>query len=307
MTEMTRSDLFNHRLVLDIEADRTIENVEVNLSISPGESRAKLFLPRIPARLSANHHVWNELLDRIPPSVITSACDLTLKIDIANITSEEWRLEPKLQSVWWDKQSSGLPQAMHDRGIIETVHQCVVSGKQITTPQEGYPFISYSLDDQGNELIFDSRVSVMGDAQLQLQLDRPRRILRQMIDVGECPGLLSIATRYLALASATSSSLAAEFNRVRAVQILREWIVSSLCGSNWASAQKQGMELESINPIALWWQVQQKYPDLIQPKPDQPRLLPLTLPQLLIPEFAERLPNGGWDGQSADISDDDAM
>ena len=307
MTEMTRSDLFNHRLVLDIEADRTIENVEVNLSISPGESRAKLYLPRIPARLSANHHVWNELLDRIPPSVITSACDLTLKIDIANITSEEWRLEPKLQSVWWDKQSSGLPQAMHDRGIIETVHQCVVSGKQITTPQEGYPFISYSLDDQGNELIFDSRVSVMGDAQLQLQLDRPRRILRQMIDVGECPGLLSIATRYLALASATSSSLAAEFNRVRAVQILREWIVSSLCGSNWASAQKQGMELESINPIALWWQVQQKYPDLIQPKPDQPRLLPLTLPQLLIPEFAELLPNGWWDGQIADISDDEAM
>jgi hypothetical protein len=302
--ELTRSDFFNHRLVLDIEADRTIENVHVTVSLNPGSSKAKLFLPRIPARLSAHHPLWIELLQGMPSSVLTSACDLTLAINLANITSEEWRLEPELHSVWWHKNSSGLPKATTDRGEMETIHQCVVTGKQIDDYKHGYPFVSVALDDQKSELIFDGRVSLVGDAQLQVQLERPSRFLRQMDDFGDNPGLRSIARRYLSLASASSDSVVAEINRVGAVQTLREWILTSLCGPNWVAAQKQGAACEAVNPVALWWQVQHRYADLIQPKSEEVRILPSVLPDLMLADFSELLPIGWWDGQLTDIGVD---
>ena len=300
--ELTRADFFNRRVVLDIEADRTIENVPVHLAIAPGEATVKLVLQSIPARLGANHTVWQNLKEQLPSSVLASACDLTLSVEIAKVTRQEWRLETELQRVWWIDDPSGLPRAMHDRGIFETIHQCVTSGQQIFRIRAGDPFVSHAIDEFGNALIFDSRVSVVGDARLQLQLERPDRFLRQMEDVSNCPGVRSIAKRYIALASASCSSLAAEINRVGAVQTIREWLLTCLCGSNWVGALRQGKNREVENPISVWWRFQQNYPELVLPKLAPQRTLPTSLPDLMLAEFAGLLPDTWWDGQLEEIT-----
>lgn len=306
VSELSRSDLFNRRLVLAVEADRTIENVQITVSLNPGNSSVKLTLPRIPTKLSSSHPIWCDLLDGLPSSVMTSACDITLSVDLANITREDWRLEPELNSIWWSGRSSNFPQAVTDRGELSTIHQCVITGNRIDAIAVGYPFLSIAFDDQGAELLFDSRVGLVGDARLKIQLDRPSRMLRQMADVGKIPGLLAITKRYLALASATSDSVLAEVNRVGAVQALREWVVTALCGPSWVASRKHGTEFETANPINLWWQTQLKYPDLVLPKLDQNRSVPHSLPNLVLREFADALPLAWWDGAVEDVSPDDA-
>ncbi len=305
-TELTRSDFFNRRMVLDIEGDRSIENLTAVLSISPGNASARVFLPRIPARLSASHPVWSNLIDRLQPSVMNSPCDLSLLVEIDGVTKDEWRLEVELQNLWWDQPSNGVPVAMSDQGVFNTQHVCIVTGKRIDEPREGFPFVSVAYDADGSEFTFDACVSVVGYARLQQQLERSNRILRRLDDLGDNAGLRSISSRYLQLASASSSSLIAEVNRVGAEQTLREWILQSVCGPNWVLKQREGANVEKFNPVAVWWQIQNNHLDLIQPKLVEPRNIPQELPILLLAEFAELLPVAWWDGSVPDVLVDDA-
>ncbi len=306
VTALSRSDFLNRRLVLDVEADRTIENVQLTVSLQPGDSSVELTLPRIPAKLNSTHPMWAELLDKVPPGVRNSACDITLSVSVSGITREDWRLEPELTSVWWSGDGASFPRALTDQGEVTSSHQCLITGMQVQEIKQGSPFISIAHDDLGTEFLFDGRVGLVGDARLQIQLERPRRLLRQLHNAGDNPGLLEITKRYLALASATSDSIVVEVNRIGAVQTLREWLITSLCGPTWMTAVKQGGSLEAVNPISLWWKTQLKYSDLVLPKIEQTRIIPHELPGLVLREFSEALPSTWWDGVVEDVSPDDA-
>jgi hypothetical protein len=306
VTSLSRSDFLNRRLVLDVEADRTIENVQLTVSLQPGGSSVELTLPRIPTRLNSTHPMWIELLNKVPPGVRNSACDITLSVSVSGITKEDWRLEPELTSIWWNGDGARFPQALTDQGEVTSIHQCLITGVQIQEIEQGTPFISIAHDNLGTEFLFDGRVGLVGDARLQIQLERPRRLLRQLHNADDNPGLLDITKRYLALASATSDSIVAEVNRVGAVQTLREWLIASLCGPTWMTALKQSEPLESVNPVSHWWKTQLKYSDLVLPKIEQTRIIPLELPGLVLREFADALPTAWWDGAVEDVSPDDA-
>ena len=98
----------------------------------------------------------------------------------------------------------------------------------------------------------------------------------------------------------------AEVNRVGAVQTLREWILQSVCGSNWAGQQREAAAIEELDPISKWWQVQHSFPGLVLPSKRPSRRLPETLPDLALAEVGQRLPPAWWDGTVADVSPDDA-
>lgn len=306
VTELTRTDLFNRRLVLDIEGDRTIEGVTATISLSPGDAVTSIYLPRVPAKLGASHPAWSQLIERLPPSVVHSACDLSLKVALANVTKDEWLLEAEIHNLWWEKQTNGIPVALSDQGTFGTRHECIVTGNRIDEPREGYPFVSIAYGSDGSEFTFDANVSVSGYAVLGLQLDKPNRLLRRMEEADGNVGLQSIVSRYLQLAAGKSSSLIAEVNRVGAVQTLRDWILQSVCGSNWVGKRRAGTAIENSNPVAVWWQVQQHHPGLVQPKSEIPRVFSQTLPSLVLAEFAELLPLAWWDGIVLGVGADDA-
>ncbi|TWU10522.1 hypothetical protein [Allorhodopirellula heiligendammensis] len=304
--ELSRKDLFNRRLNLDIIGDRGIENLNAKLTVMPGEAVASVRLDRIPTRLSATHPVWDELCDRLPPSVLKSPCDLSLSVEIEDLSHDTWLLEAELQELWWEDNADGMPIAVSDSGSLDVRNHCVIKGVSIDEPTDGDPFISVALDADGNELHFDARVGLVGDAFLSRKPDEPQRSLRQMDDVGSVPGMRSITQRYLQLSSATSSSITAEVNRVGAAGALRDWILNSVCGRNWVQKQRESSKIESVNPVAIWWECQASEEDLLQPPPEEVRELPPTLPNLVLAEFADVLPVGWWDGSIAEVEPDDA-
>lgn len=304
--ELSRKDLFNRRLNLDIIGDRGIENLSAKLTITPGDAFAKVRLDRIPTRLAANDAVWDQLCERLPPSILKSPCDLSLSVEVEDLSQDTWLLEAELQELWWEDNADGMPIAVSDSGPMNVQHHCVIKGVCIDEPTEGDPFISVAQDSDGNELHFDARVSVMGDAFLNRKPEPPKRFLRQMDDAGEVSGLRSIAQRYLQLSSASSSSLTAEVNRVGAAGLLRDWILNSVCGPNWVYKQREMATIESANPVAVWWEYQANEKELLQPTPEEDRNLPVAIPSLVLAEFAEVLPECWWDGSIAEVEADDA-
>lgn len=305
-TELSRKDLFNRRLNVDIIGDRGIENLTAKLTVSPGDASVTIPLDRIPTRLAANHSVWDDLSQQLPAAVLKSPCDLSLSVEIEGLSHDTWLLEAELQTLWWEDDEDGISLAVSDDGPFEARRQCIVSGAWIEEPTEGDPFILIALDRDGNELDFDARVGVYGDSRLQRQLSPPKRFLRQMDDVGDNPGLRSITQRYLQLSSASSSSLTAEFNRVGAAQSIRNWILHSVCGPNWIHRQHEFPKIESANPAEIWWECQSKRMDLLQPPSEDERSLPDSLPAIFLAEFDEVLPDMWWDGSVSEIEADDA-
>ncbi|PAY16327.1 hypothetical protein CKO51_27120 [Rhodopirellula sp. SM50] len=296
-TNLSRKDLFNRRLNLDIIGDRGIENLSARLTVSPGDASVTVRLDRIPTRLAANHPVWDELSRQLPTAILKSPCDLSLNVEIEGLSHDTWLLEAELQELWWDDDENDMPIAVSDDGPFEVRRYCVINGTCIDEPTEGDPFISIALDRDGNELHFDARVGVVGDSRLQRQLSPPKRFLRQMDDVGDNLGLRSITQRYLQLSSATSSSLTAEFNRVGAAQSIRAWILHSVCGPNWIHKQRELSKIESANPIAIWWECQMEFASLILPELEdgETRALPDKLEAGFFDKFSIALPDLWWD------------
>ncbi len=305
-TELSRKDLFNRRLNLDIIGDRGIENLSAKISVSPGYASATVRLDRIPTRLAANHSVWDDLFQQLPAAVLKSPCDLLLSVEIEGLSHDTWILEAELETLWWEHGENGIPFAVSDEGPYEVRQFCVVNGTRIDEPTEGDPFIAIAMDRDGNELHFDALVGVLGDSRLQRQLLPPKRFLRQMNDVGDNAGLRTITQRYLQLASASSSSLTAEFNRVGAAQAIRSWILHSVCGPNWIHKQREFSRIESVNPVEVWWECQLKQKDLLQPQSEGERFLPSSLPAIVLAEFDQVLPDCWWDGSMSEIEADDA-
>ncbi len=305
-TELSRKDLFNRRLNLDIIGDRGIENLSAKMTLSPGDASVTVRLDRIPMRLAANHPVWDELSQQLTAAVLKSPCDLSLSVEIEGLSHDTWLLEAELQTLWWEHDEDGIPLAVSDDGPFEVRRNCVINGTCIDEPTEGDPFISIALDRDGNELHFDARVGVVGDSRLQRQLLPPKRFLRQLDDVGDNAGLRSITQRYLQLSSASSSSLTAEFNRVGAAQAIRAWILHSVCGPNWIHKQREFCKIESANPVEIWWECQSKRNDLLQPPSEDERSLPDSLPAIVLAEFDQVLPDSWWDGSISEIEADDA-
>ncbi|EMI22348.1 hypothetical protein RMSM_00725 [Rhodopirellula maiorica SM1] len=295
--ELSRKDLFNHRLNLDINGDRGIENLVAKLTLSPGEAVVAIQLARIPTRLPANHKVWDELVEQLPTSVLKSPCDLTLSVEIEGLSHDAWLLEADLQKLWWEDDEDGLPIAVSDSGPLEVRRHCVIKGVCIDEPTEGDPFLSVAIDGDGNELHFDAQVGVVGDSRLRREFLTPKRFLRQMDDIGDNAGLRSIAQRYLQLASATSSSITAEVNRIGATQTLRDWILNCVCGPNWIHKQREMSEIESANPVEIWWECQQNLVSLILPEldGDDERMLPDRLGEEQLDKFSKALPRLWWE------------
>ena len=301
-TTLTRTDLFNRRLALDIVGDRGIENLTALISISPGSVAKKVRLDRIPARLGPSHPIWNGLIQQLPSSVVGSSCDLTIQVNIASSPNDTWLLEADVLNLWWESGADGLPVAMSDEGELAVKHYCVITGNCITKATEGDPFVCVAIGTDGSELTFDARIGISGDALLKRELHEPRRLLRQMDDVGDIPGLCRIAHRYLQLSAGSSSSLTAEFNRVGAAQTIREWILQSVCGPNWVKKRQEMSSIERANPIAVWWESQLNHPGLVLPLVDEPRKLPGTLPVPNLSEFANVLPPAWWDGAVSEVT-----
>jgi hypothetical protein len=129
------------------------------------------------------------------------------------------------------------------------------------------------------------------------------RMLREMDDVGSGVGLRQIASRYLQVASASSSTRVAEINRVGIKQQLRAWVIEVLCGPNWARQQREAEVIERSHPVAVWWEMQLLHPVLLpEPEKGVERKLPQTLPRDLQDEFARKLPLHWWDGVVLEIS-----
>ena len=306
-TELSRSDLFNHHLNLDISGDRGIENISAKLSLSPSEATASISLDRIPTRLATNHPIWNQLIKAVPESVLKSPCDLTLSVEIEGMLKKSWRLETELQELWWEDGENNLPIAVNDSSSFNVQHYCLLENRVIDKPNEGDPFLSVALDSNDNEFHFDARIGLLGDSILFRTLRPPRRFLRQMDDIGDCSGVRSITQRYLQISSASSSSLIAEINRVRAADTLRSWVLHCLCGSNWFYKHQEMRHLESSNPAEIWWMCQSTQKDLLQPPSEKVRHLPEMLPALVLTEFAEVLPEQWWDGTVAEVDGDGAI
>lgn len=305
-TELSRSDLFNHRLVLDVVAERGIDNLFATITLSPGESMASVHLDRVPTRLPSNHRVWEDLIQALPESVLKSPCDISLHVEIEGFSPSTWQLEAEVQHLWWEENDSALPIPVSDSGVFDLRYYCVVTNRLLDKPNEGDPFLAVALDRAGNELHSDAKIGLLGDSTLHRALVPPDRFLRQMDDEGAYRGLRSIAQRYLQFSSASSTSLTAEINRVGAKNQVKLWVLHCLCGPNWFHKQKEMHRLESTHPVAVWWECQSARDDLLLPKSEEKRSLPDTLPALLLAEFSEVLPDQWWDGSVVEFGADDA-
>ena len=306
-TELCRQDLFNRRLNIDFVGERGIENLSATLSLSPGDASVDVRLDRLPTRVAATHPVWKKLTSQLPDSVLKSSCDLLLSVEIDGLSKDAWRLEAALQNVWWEESNGELAFPCCDEGPRKFKRYDVIQGVQVESPIEGDPFISIAMDDEGNKLLFDGRVDVIGSTRLQMQLTPPKRFLRQLDDLGDCFGLRTITERFLQLASASSSSSAAELNRVGAAQSLKSWILHAVCGRNWIRKQQEMIGIEAVNPIKIWWDCQAGEKDLLQPPAEDGRCLPDTLPEIILHEFGNVLPDLWWDGAVQAIEADDAI
>lgn len=306
-TELTRGDFFNHRLNLDVDSERGIDNLSVKLSLNPGGAVACIPLGRTPARLTANHPVWGELLRLLPASVLKSPCDLSLTVEIEGLSCDSWRLEAELQELWWEDGVDGIPTAVSDAGEFAVRHYCLVDDKVLNEPTKGDPFVSVAFDSNGNELDFDARVGLLGDASFARSPCPPKRYLRELEQVGDIPGLRQIARKYLQVSTASSNSLTAEVNRVGIAHTFKAWVLRSLCGPSWYHRHEELRPLESAHPVAVWWECQLAEGDLLQPLSEDERPLPGSLPALVLAKFADTLPEQWWDGPVAELDADAAI
>lgn len=307
VTELSRNDLFNRRLNLDVVGERSIDHLTAKLSIAPGDAVAYVQLERIPIRVAGSHQVWEQLLESLPTTILKSPCDLSLTVEIEGLTCDSWRLEAELQQLWWEEGRMGLPSAVSDSAAFSVRHYCIVEDKLVDSPENGEPLLSVAFDSDGNQCNFDTRVSLLGDASLGRSLNPPKRFLRQMDGIDDNPGLRRIAQRYLQLSTASSSSLTAEINRVGAVNTLRCWVVRSLCGSNWYYRHQEILPVESAHPLIVWWECQLYENDLLQPPGEEAYQLPGILSESMIGRFANVLPEHWWDGSSTEMDADDTV
>jgi hypothetical protein len=301
-TTLTRNDFFNRRLSIEVAGDRSIEDLPMTLSISPGECVAHLHLRAIPERIGPTHSVWDTLLDQLPQSVLQSACDLTVRVEVAGLVDNSWRLEADTQNLWW-VEDGAAPRAFCDDGEYTVQGRTLVANRPVNQLPEGEPVVLVALNRDGYEFTFDARVCVVGDSRLQRQAERPNRLLREMDDVGSGVGLRQIASRYLQVASASSSSRVAEINRVGLKQQLRAWVIEILCGPNWTGQQRECEAIERSHPVAVWWETQLSHPVLLpEAENGLERQLPEQLPRDLQDEFARKLPLHWWDGVVSEIN-----
>ena len=301
-TTLTRNDFFNRRLSIEVVSDRSIEDLPMTLSVSPGECVAHVHLRSIPERIGPTHGVWDSLLDQLPQSVLQSACDLTIRVEVAGLMDISWRLEADTQNLWW-VEDGAAPRAFCDDGEYSVHARTLVTNRPVNQLPEGEPVVLVAFNRDGYEFTFDARVCVSGDSRLQRQAERPTRLLREMNDVGSGVGLRQIASRYLQVASASSSSRVAEINRVGLKQQLRAWVIEILCGPNWTGKQRVFEAIERSHPVAVWWETQRSHPVLL-PKPEHgtERQLPEQLPRDIQDEFARKLPLNWWDGIVSEIT-----
>ena len=301
-TTLARSDFFNRRLSIEVAGDRSLEDLPMTLSVSPGECVAHVHLRSIPSRIGPTHGVWDSLIDQLPQGVLQSTCDLTIRIEVAKLTSISWRLEADTQNLWWVEEGAA-PRAFCDDGEYSVHARALVTNQPADQMLESEPVVFVASNRDGHEFTFDARVSVYGDSRLQRQAERPVRLLREMDDVGSGVGLRQIASRYLQVASASSSSRVAEINRIGFKQQLRAWVVDILCGPNWTGQQRHCEAIERSHPVAVWWETQRLHPVLL-PKPEGGigRPLPEQLPREVQDEFARKLPMLWWDGVVSEIA-----
>lgn len=306
-TTLTRNDFFNRRLSIEVVGDRSIEDLPMTLSVSPGECVAHVHLRSIPERIGPTHAVWDSLLDQLPQSVLQSACDLTIRVEVAGLMDISWRLEAETQNLWW-VEGGATPRAFCDDGEYSVHARALVTNRPVNELPEGEPVVLVASNRDGNEFTFDARVCVSGDSRLQRQAERPPRLLREMNDVGSGVGLRQIASRYLQVASASSSSRVAEINRLGLKQQLRAWVIEILCGPNWARQQREFEAIERSHPVAVWWETQRSHP-VLRPKLENgiERQLPEQLPRDVLDEFARKLPLHWWDGVVSEISFTDEL
>ena len=300
-TNLTRNDFFNHRLVIEVAGNRSIEGLPMTVSVSPGECVAHVYLESIPERIGTTHDVWDTLLDQLPQSVMQSACDLIIRVQVAGVTDDSWRLEADTQNLWWIDHDSE-PRAICDDGEFSVQRRDLITHRSVDQMPEGEPVISVAISRDGFEFAFDARVSIVGDSTLQRQPERPARMLREMDDIGSVVGLRQIALRYLQVASASSSSRVAEINRVGLKQHLRAWVLEILCGPNWTGRQREFETIERSHPVAVWWETQRSSSVLL-PEPEEgiERQLPEQLPPDMQREFARKLLPYWWDGVVSEI------
>lgn len=300
-SNFTRNDFFNRRLSIEVAGNRSIEDLPMTLSVSPGECVAHVHLECIPERIGPAHSIWNALLDQLPQGVLQSSCDLTIQVEVAGLRANSWRLEADTHNLWWIDDASA-PRAICDDGEFSVQRRDLITNRPVDQMPEGEPVVSVAISHDGFEFAFDARVSLVGDSTLRRQPERPARMLREMDDVGSGVGLRQIALRYLEVASASSSSRVAEINRVGLKQQLRAWAIEIFCGPNWTGRQREYEAIEWSHPVAIWWETQRSRSVLLpEPETGTERQLPEHLPHDVQKEFARKLVPYWWDGVVSEI------
>lgn len=304
--ELTRCDLFNCRLLLNVVGPRSIKDLEIRLAIIPGPCEVSLHAGELPLRVSSTHDVWRELIDRLPDAVLSSHCDLELSISIGGISKDVWRLEADSPSVWWESDASRV-RAVGDAGEFRVESRsATTNGLVADAISSSEPVVSVACDNEGAPLIFDARVDVTPNSTWPARLHNPDRLLREMDDRESGLGFHSVVARYLQLASASSGSKVAELHRVGLADQLRDWIMEICCGDHWSYRQAEQEAIESLSPIDAWWSEQRKHRVTVSADSEAEWEYPQTLPANFATRFADLLPDRWWDGSVPEISDDDA-
>ena len=305
-SELTRRDLFNRRLLLDVVGPRSVENLEIRFAITPGPSEVSLHAGELPLRVSSTHDVWRELIGRLPDAVLSSHCDLELSVSIGGISKDVWRLEADSPSVWWESDA-GRVRAVGDAGEFRVESRSATTNELVADAMSSSePIVFVACDNEGASFTFDARVDVAPNSTWPARLQKPDRLLRELDDREPEIGLRSVVTRYLQLASASSGSRVAELHRVGLADQLRAWILDICCGDHWSYHQAEQEAIESLSPIDVWWSVQQEHRVTVSADPEADGEYPQTLPADCAARFAALLPDRWWDGSLPEINDDDA-
>lgn len=304
--ELTRRDLFNRRLLLDVAGSRSIEDLQIRLTINPGPSEVLLFADALPLRIPSTHDVWAKLVNQLPDAVLSSHCDLELSISVGDISKDAWRLEADSPRVWWEV-SAGKLRAVGDAGEYCVESRTATTAELVAEAMSlSEPVVSVARDNEGALLNFDARVDVAPNSMWPIRLQKPDRLLRELDDRGSGLGLRSVVTRYLQLASASSGSKIAELHRVGLADQLRNWVLEICCGDHWSYHQTEQETIESLLPIDAWWSEQLKHRVTVSANSEAEQEHPQTLPANFAAHFSSLLPDRWWDGAPPEISDDDA-
>jgi hypothetical protein len=186
-------------------------------------------LPALPALLLPNDPVWDELTAN---AALDEAEPLVLEVDVEGLAGATWTLEST-------RPVAPQRAATCTRTFLASAPHAVFEGG------DGDPAcaaLEQPFDDAG-PLLGEGLCRRSPGVDLLITVSRPKRLLRRLLDDGAAVGVTTLASAYLAWASAQSADKIAEAHRHAATNELDLSVTEVLCGSRWSKMERGRLDV----------------------------------------------------------------